>query len=387
MTSPFPELSFSHARVLVVEDSEVNRRLLEALLRSAGVGHILCAADGREGLKLAAIFLPDLIVLDLMMPHMDGFEMCRRLRADPAFAEVPVLIQTALDSADKRGDIFAIGATDLVTKPLHARELVARVRLHLHNRFLIRRLREDQARLEQELALARQMQQDLLPSPARIAALQDETGVVIESLFETSSELGGDLWGMERLPQGRIALFTVDFCGHGTTAALNVFRLHTLMAQIEPEGMDAAGHLGRLNSALAGLLPVGQYATMLYAILDPAEDRLVYAAAAAPSPILGGPEGWQPLDGSGLPLGVLKSAAWENRSHSFPQGSALFLYSDALTESPMGESGAMLGEERILTLLPATGGEARLDSILGPVLSSIHRPLPDDLTAVLLCRP
>ncbi|MBF0333963.1 MAG: response regulator, partial [Alphaproteobacteria bacterium] len=121
-------------RVLVIEDSETNRRLLDALLRAAGIQTIAFAVDGIDGLEKVESFQPDLVVLDIMMPRMDGFEVCRRLRALPEHRSLPILVQTGLETAQERTEAFRAGATDLVIKPLNGAEFLARVRVHLQNR-------------------------------------------------------------------------------------------------------------------------------------------------------------------------------------------------------------------------------------------------------------
>ncbi len=158
------------------------------------------AGDGNDGLARLDSFQPDLVLLDLMMPHLDGFEMCRRLRADPRWKGLPVLVQSSLNRAEDRARAFAAGATDYVAKPINAVELLARVRIHLQKRALLRDLEQYHARAESELALARSMQERLMPGPARLAELRDALGVSIDAHFAPSSELGGDFWGCGGCP-------------------------------------------------------------------------------------------------------------------------------------------------------------------------------------------
>ncbi len=133
------------AIVLVVDDVAANRQTLTELLEGENY-RIVEAADGPEAMKLASEHSPDLVLLDAMMPGMDGFEVCRRLRADARFAELPVVIVTALDDNASRLRGIEAGADDFVTKPFNRAELRARVRTIIRlNRF--RRLHETQAAL------------------------------------------------------------------------------------------------------------------------------------------------------------------------------------------------------------------------------------------------
>lgn len=115
------------ARILIVDDEPVGREVLEALLCAQGY-ELFFAENGPDALSKAAEHMPDLVLLDVMMPKMDGFEVCRRLRADPEHAEVPIIMVTALDDRDSRLKGIEAGADDFITKPFDRTELRARVR-------------------------------------------------------------------------------------------------------------------------------------------------------------------------------------------------------------------------------------------------------------------
>ena len=139
--------------ILVVDDTLANLGVLFELLDQAGF-EVLVAEDGESALQHASLARPDLILLDVLMPDMDGFATCERLKADPALKETPVIFMTALsDTVDKvRG--FDVGAVDYVTKPFQAEELLARVRAHLTIRRLRVKLQESEDRLSRIFASA-----------------------------------------------------------------------------------------------------------------------------------------------------------------------------------------------------------------------------------------
>ena len=128
------------SRILIVDDQKMVRELLKIYLTSGGYENLLFAADGDEALEKIANEDPDLVVLDLQMPRMSGLEVCRTLRADPKHELLPVLVQTAADSAEDRKEIFNAGATDMVGKPINDAELRARVGIHLQNRHMLGQL-------------------------------------------------------------------------------------------------------------------------------------------------------------------------------------------------------------------------------------------------------
>ncbi|PWC34290.1 SpoIIE family protein phosphatase [Azospirillum sp. TSO35-2] len=376
------------ARVLVVDDNRINRHLLLALLERGGITLVEQAEDGQDALTRMEHFKPDLVLLDLMMPHMDGFEMCRRLRADPRWKALPVLVQSSLNRAEDRARAFAAGATDYVTKPINAVELLARVRIHLRKRALLRDLEQYHSRTEAELALARNMQVRLLPGPDRLAELEAATGVAVDAHFAPSSELGGDFWGIERLPGGRIAVYLVDFSGHGVGAALNTFRLDAICRQVGTTALTPAEFLAAVNRRLCGLLPSGQFATMLTGLIDPVAGVFHYASAGSTAPMLWLPGDAAPRlgDGTGLPLGLLPSASYDSRQMPLPPGARLFLYSDAAIEIPVGTD--VLDETGLAAMIARRIDEPDSGRLLAGLLEELRAtgPIDDDLTALLLTR-
>ncbi len=374
-------------RVLIVDDNRLNRHLLAAILGRGGITHLETAEDGYDALRRMETFRPDLILLDLMMPNMDGFELCRRLRADPRWRSLPVLVQSGLNRVEDRTKAFAAGATDYITKPINAIELLSRVRIHLQNRALLSSLQMYRRRTEIELALARKMQERLIPGPEQLAK-NAPLGIAIDAHFAPSSELGGDFWDFRHDGQGRLIVYIVDFSGHGVGAALNTFRLHTIMQQMDFTVFDPAEFLGAINRRLCALLPSGQFATMLAGVIDPVENRFTYAAAGSTRPMVWGPGDAKPnlLDSSGLPLGLLVSALYENRSVTLPPGGRLFFYSDAAIEIPIGAD--VLDDaglaEMIEDLLHKPDGERFLKTLL-PRLTTAG-PIDDDLTVLLVTR-
>ncbi len=377
-----------NARVMVVDDNRVNRHLLLALLERGGIHQVEMAEDGIDALSRMNSFRPDLILLDLMMPNLDGFEMCKRLRADPVWKDLPVLVQSSLNRAEDRAKAFAAGATDYVTKPINAVELLARVRIHLQNRALVHDLRLFHERTESELALARKMQERLMPARERLAEVEAALGLAIHAHFAPSSELGGDFWDLRRDGRGRLVVYLVDFSGHGVGAALNTFRLHAICQQMDFSDFDPAAFLATVNKRLCALLPNGQFATMLAGVFDLEANRFVYASAGSTKPMVWAPGDAAPVLGesAGLPLGLLASADYEARELPLPPGGRLFFYSDAAIEIPVGDD--VLDESGLAELVTQRMAEPDAALFLDGVLNALHAtgPIDDDLTALVLTR-
>ncbi|MTJ84232.1 MAG: fused response regulator/phosphatase [Telmatospirillum sp.] len=378
-------VDLSACRVLLLLEGVETRARVTALLSAAGVGTVDVAGDAAGALGLIADHEPDLVLLDIDLPGLDGPGFCRRVRTDAGRRLLPILAVTGDGGTPRRSAIFRAGASDLVTRPVHGPEFVARVRNLLENRRLVRTL-EDHVRLMRwELDLARVMQEHLLPTPESLEKIRLSSGLWIQSHFQPSSELGGDLWSVRSFADGRAMIALFDFSGHGLSAALNTFRLHALMSEIPPDPDDPAGYLAVLNGRLVDLLPRGQFATMILVVVDNRLGHLTFSAAGAPTPVIANPA-VDRLDSSGLPLGVSHAARYDNQRCPFPEGASLFLYSDALIESPDGAGRCLSPHD--LDGVPARlrgAGDDGLRVLVTEFLAD--RPVvADDLTLIWLHR-
>ncbi|MEI7607031.1 MAG: SpoIIE family protein phosphatase, partial [Rhodospirillaceae bacterium] len=381
-------ISLDDSRVLIVDDNEFNRKSLSMLLLRSGIRNLEFAVDGVDGLAKTDSFRPDLILLDVAMPNMDGLEMCRRLRAGSKHSDLPILFQTALDSDEEQVACFTAGGNDFISKPIKPGECVARVRHQLERRKLFNDLTAYRERVQKELLHAHAMQMSLLPEARKVAEIGGRHGLGISSHFETSSELGGDLWSVFELDEHRVGILIVDFAGHGITAAINTFRLHTLFDRIPARDLDPAEWLSELNASLKDVLPTGQFATAFYCVLDKRTNVLSFAGAGAPNPILWVDGELTLLDSAGMLLGISRRAKYRTQEVLLPTGGFLLLYSDALVECrdaegvPFGQDMVVDTVRSIAALRPADPVEA----LLQPFLARVSRPLRDDLTLIWINR-
>ncbi len=382
------ELFVLGSRILIVDDSQTQRAMIAHALTAAGFTDIYQAADGNEAVRLYYDVQPDLMLLDIAMPGMDGIDVCRTLNSRHPGA-VPIIVQSGIEHPEERVRAFAAGARDYLVKPLHPPELIARVRTQLQNRWLVHSLHRFRARLSDELNAARLMQESLLPSRDMLQSLRSSMGLDIAAHCEMSSELGGDIWGLRVIDETRIGLFIADFTGHGVGSAVNAFRLHAVLGEsgIRFERPDLV--MQALNVRLHGALQLGSFATLVYAVLDTARNRLDYTAAGAPPPILIRPDGGTTaIDTSGVPVGIKPWHDYTVRTLPFPPGASLFLYSDALIETPdaFGQSWGMDRLDRLAGAGARSPAETQLAQLLEAFDAHRPRPLPDDLTLIFLRR-
>lgn len=178
MTHPITHGDTSPRTLLIIDDTINNLRVAVDLLHAYGF-RVLTASSGEDGIQRAALAQPDLILLDIRMPGLDGFESCRRLKAHPQTASIPVLFMTALSDTDNKIRGFELGAVDYVTKPFDAGELLARVRTHLELADLRRGL---EARVAQRTAA-------LAEEVAQRKRSQSEQALLLELLREQSEQM------------------------------------------------------------------------------------------------------------------------------------------------------------------------------------------------------
>lgn len=162
--------------VLIVDDDNDNLRLTADALSTLGV-EFAVATNGLEAIERASLEPPDLVLMDVQMPRMDGFDACRRLKANAWMSDIPVIFMTALSAPNDKLNGLALGAVDFVTKPIHQAELLARVQVHLKIRTMAKALEAQNAQLKREVdertaaeSEQRKLAQELLMTNARLEA-------------------------------------------------------------------------------------------------------------------------------------------------------------------------------------------------------------------------
>lgn len=374
------------ARVLIVDDLRSSRMLIGSVLKAVGFSNLDYAVDGVDALEKFREFEPDVVVLDIVMPRMDGFEVCHEIRKTLQ-SDVPILIQSGVQEGNQRVRAFDEGASDLVSKPINAAELVSRLRLHIERRRMIDRLQRYQHRMEEELQTAEAMQMSLLKSPEELEALTQPKGAEVEAFYRASHKLGGDLWEAFEVDEDRFGLLMFDLSGHGVSAAINAFRLHMLVNSYKELRADPATWLAQVSADLYRMLPVQHFSTGFYGVFDRRDKTLTYAAAGAPTPVLIRDEEAIELDGSGVIMGCLPSAEYTNHRLELRPGDQLCLYSDALYEDFEDPTRSLEVEDLIdhirtglANRQPAGFADALVRSIFGHFPDS----MPDDLTILRL---
>jgi sigma-B regulation protein RsbU (phosphoserine phosphatase) len=368
------------ASILIVDDTPANLQVLAGMLKDHGY-KVRPVPSGKLALLAAKREPPDLILLDINMPEMNGYEVCEQLKADELLAGIPVIFISALNDQLDKVKAFATGGLDYITKPFQMEELYARVETHLKlHRLQVesvdanKRLADANSRMSRDLKAAAKIQEAFLPRN-----LPRVPGADFAWIYRPCDELAGD--GLNIIPLGndKVALYILDVSGHGVASALLSVTLSRLLSlpsdpssilvrdadvpngtEITPPA-EVAAHLNRLfpfDSAIT------QFATLLYGVLNAATGEFRYVSAGHPGPVHL-PRNGEPviLESTGSPIG-LADDAYEERSVQLGGGDRLYLYSDGAPEA-MDSDGKAFGEAQLLATIGQRRSELLDDGVAG----------------------
>ena len=344
--------SLSDCRVLLVDDAKSN---LDILVEGLKADHKLSLAlNGETALQIAARTPPDLILLDIMMPGLDGYEVCRRMRQMPETAEVPIMFLSSLEDVQNKTRGFEAGANDYLTKPFEMLEVKARVRSLLKAKAYSDAVKEQ---IASELRVAREIQMGMLPHD--FSAFEQTYGVSFGAVLEPAREVGGDLYGVYAAGPERLVIFLGDVSGKGIPASMFMVRAISLARLLARDIPEPERILARLNDELAADNPSGMFVTFLCAVFEPASGRLTLANAGHCRPVLlparDAPR-WA-VRNLGTALGFDSGLEFERTELTLHGDDALILYSDGVSEAfnPQAEC---YGNDRLLADARAWTGQS-----------------------------
>lgn len=325
--------------ILIVDDDEQNRDMLARRLRRCGYV-ISTASSGLQALQLTRSQQFDLILLDMIMPGLDGFHLLAKIKSDPTLRETPVIMLSALDDENGIARCVEMGAEDYLAKPFNPVFLRARIgaclekkRLRDRERATHEALQRSEKHLAEELTKAVDYVRSLLPPPL--------TGTVeTEWCFQPSEALGGDAFGYHWIDEDHFALYLLDVSGHGVgVALLSVSVLNTLRTSTLP-GVDFRQPekvLAALNRAFWMENQNFLFFTLWYGVYRRGTRELVFASGGHPPALLITASGAEspaitPLTTPCPAIGCLEDATFSAGVQSIPEGARLLLFSDGIFE-------------------------------------------------------
>jgi phosphoserine phosphatase RsbU/P len=331
--------------ILIVDDTPVNIGVISGALKDSYKTKV--ATNGEKALALAsAEEKPDLILLDIMMPGMDGYEVCSRLKADPATSEIPVIFLTGQTSAEDETRGFEVGAVDYVHKPFSPAVVNARVRSHILLREARAQLAAQLLALNNELEMARQIQLSILPH-----SIPKLSGLEIAARFLPMTSVAGDFYDFIQIDGKHIGILIADVSGHGLPSALIASMLQVSLTGQAGHASKPSKVLAGLNRALCGKF-THNFVTAAYVYVDLEKSLMRYAGAGHP-PVLQ----WRNSTGktakvleNGLVLGMLEEAIYEALEFALEPGDRYVLYTDGVPEAA-NPSEEQFGVERFMRFI------------------------------------
>ena len=366
--------------------------MLVRALREAGYA---CreAAGGIEALSMLHTAAPDLLLLDLDMPEVDGAEVLKRLRADPdrQVAQLPAIMLTGHGGEESEVLCLAAGANDFVTKPINLPVLRARIDTQLRLESLRQQLQRQngeleawRANLERDLAAARLTQQSLIPQ--KPPTLPDWE---VAAAYRPVIQVGGDIYGWLRMKDGRTLFWIADATGHGAAAALLTTLAKLLFQHGSGEHAQPAKIMEAVNNDFRSIFGARSFMTAMCVALDPKSGRASVVGAGHPPLLVARAAGAAELIWSSAPpLGLLERSQFAEEAFTLAPGDSFLLYTDGLYGTSKSETERWTPERLRVALEAKSSGSAQelLLRIIARITPEEGAPLPDDLAAVAVRR-
>lgn len=352
-----PSLDFSQAKILIVDDVEDNRDVLARRLKRQGLVDIQQACDGLDALEKIRNAPFDLILLDVMMPRMNGIDTLQALKDEGWLQTTSVVMISAASEIETVVRCIELGAEDYLPKPFNPALLAARVGAVLERKLLRDLNRRQLERLERELAEAWLCQQSMLPTAFPV----DPAVLDIFASVDPALEIGGDLYDVFEVTPGLIALAIGDVAGKGASAALFMARTRSLLRAGTLQFHAVSGRVPRpseivalVNDELNKNNPQSRFVTLFLAFLDLSTGRLSYCNAGHVYPVLAGAGSVSEVAAPPDPaLGVIDGLDFNDHDLMLALGDCLFLTSDGLSDMQNAEQ-AQFGTEAVLAEISAS---------------------------------
>ena len=365
-------------RILVVDDTIADVEVLVLLLTEYGDYEVNVANNGKQALESMSKVKPDLVLLDIMMPVMGGYETCSIMKADENLHDIPVLFLTANTEAEDLVKAFNAGGADYVTKPFNSIELIARIKTQLALKSSVdlvqaqvralaeteNKLRKKLKQIESDLERAHIVQEMLLPE-----SVPHDERFCVSYRYKPMDIVGGDYISFPRLGNDVQGFIIGDLIGHGVSAALYMTLVKFVTDNLyQTCGRDPKELLKNMNRRLFKQMSPSFF-TSIYGVLllDESADcvNCVIAGAAHPKPIVYDSDSkvhaFKGLTSS-TAIGLFPELTTENIELSLSSKSRLYLYTDGLTEA-LDENGNELGRERFLDIVSQSYDESLEDTL------------------------
>ena len=364
-------------KILVVDDERLNINVLVDLLKPDY--KMMAAKNGEQALKAVRVANPpDLILLDIMMPEMDGYEVCRRLKADEATRDIPVIFITAMGETSDETKGLEVGAVDYLTKPISPPIVQARVKTHLALKRNMAELQKaykiieaQKDRMEDELNVGHEIQMSMVPQT--FPPFPDRNEFSIHAALHPSREVGGDFYDFFFIDENRLCVCIGDVSGKGVPAALFMAVTRTLIKARATDDISTASILTRVNDELSRDNKAYMFVTIWIGILDVRTGTLLYTNAGHNPPYIKKiNDKSKRLDSRHGPvIGAQPGLAYKEDSTQLAPEDVLLMYTDGVTEARNRER-EFFTEDKLVALLSSREYES-MEEVVRSTVEEVKR--------------
>jgi serine phosphatase RsbU (regulator of sigma subunit)/CheY-like chemotaxis protein len=375
--------------VLAIDDTPENLDVVKGIL--VPDYKVKAVTNGAAALKLVAKQPPDIILLDIMMPDMDGYEVCRRLKSNPATAAIPVIFLTAKDQTADEAEGFALGAADYIHKPVNPPILQARVKTHVALKKSIDELHDlsvalaaAKERMEIELNVGRDIQKSMLPDT--VPGCKE---ISLSASMDAAREVGGDFYDYFMLNEEELCFCVADVSGKGVGAALFMAMSKLLIKSRAVDDKQPSKIMTRVNTDLAKDNPECMFVTVFLAVINLRTGQVTYTNAGHNSPLIkracGDVE--EIADRHGPILGIEEGRSYGESRVLLGQGDVLLVFTDGVTEA-LDRDSRLYSDDRLIETVQGIH-DISADSVLKGVRDSVDEfalgaEQADDITMIAL---
>ena len=337
----------NNTTILLVDDNALNLKLLQHSLRDQGF-HFQTAQNGKLALESIEKQKPELILLDIMMPVMDGYQTLNVIRKNPETKDIPVIFITGLTDSESKVKGLTLGANDFVTKPFNTPELIARVSTQLRLKRLVEEVKEQTEEILNDLKSAQKIQNALLPR-----VFPSSSVLSFNSLYSPCNQVGGDLYDVFRIDEDHIGLYICDVSGHGVSAAMiTVFikqSIHTILLQEEnTKELSPAKILSKINENFINEDFEGFHATISLLIINERTKEFTSSSAGHDKTYISNNKGEvREVGESALAIGWFEHADFIDIKETLHSGDRVTLYTDGVFEA-LNNADEQWGKKRLL---------------------------------------